>query len=411
MLLLPSDIYKIQLPEMFQVKQKFNDEHIDKIEEVIHKEFTKPMIKAKVKPNMQIAVLVGSRGICNLQRIVKSVGAELHALGAKPFIVPAMGSHGGGTAVGQEEILAGYGITNSNVGMPIRSSMEVDEIGVTSDGVHICVDRLANNADLIVPIGRVKPHTDFKAPIESGLCKMLTIGLGKHEGCSRLHQRGFVNFPHLLPKAAEIVIKNTKVGFGLAIIENGYDKTYALETVPAENILQREPELLKIARKLMPSLMFKRIDVLVISEIGKDVSGAGMDPNITGRTTKGQIQNFAGPLIQRIVVESISKASHGNACGIGLADYILSSCEQQIDKQATAINSIGSGNPEAGRIPIVVETEREAILCALRTAIDVDYENLKLVKIKNTLALSDIMVSKALLAEVQDNPLQIVCKD
>lgn len=409
MALLAPDAYEIKLPRMYRVRQQFNADEVKDIEGTVHRELAKEEIRRKVTPGMKIAVLVGSRGICNLERIVRSVGNELKDMGAEPFIVPAMGSHGGGTAEGQEEMLAGYGITEERVGMPVHSSMEVDEIGVTSDGVHVCVDRIAHHADLIVPINRVKPHTDFRGPVESGLCKMLTIGLGKHQGCSHLHQRGFVNFPHLIPEAAAMVIRETKVGFGLAILENGYDRTYALEAVPAEKILTREPELLNTARKLMPSILFPAVDVLIIEQLGKDISGAGMDPNITGRTTKGGLQGFKGPKIQRIVVESLTEPSHGNACGIGLADYILESCEKQIDRHATSVNAIGSGNPEAGRIPIAVADEREAILCSLRTSIDINYDALKIVKIKSTLALSDILVSEAMLENARQNERLTIC--
>lgn len=409
MALLAPDAYEIKLPRMYRVHQQFNAEEVENIEEMIHRELSKEEIRRKVKPGMKAAVLVGSRGICNLERIVRSVGRELKSMGAEPFIVPAMGSHGGGTAEGQAEMLAGYGITEERVGLPVYSSMEVDEIGITSDGVHVCVDRIAHQADLIVPINRIKPHTDFRGPVESGLCKMLTIGLGKHQGCSHLHQRGFVNFPHLIPEAAKLVIRETRVGFGLAILENGYDRTYSLEAIPAEKILTREPELLKIARNLMPSILFPAVDVLIIEQLGKDISGAGMDPNITGRTTKGRLQGFKGPEIQRIVVESLTEPSHGNACGIGLADYILESCEKQIDRHATSVNAIGSGNPEAGRIPISAADEREAVLCSLRTAVDIDYNALRIVKIKSTLALSDILISEAMLEAARQNDRITIC--
>ncbi|WP_147539151.1 lactate racemase domain-containing protein [Anaerotruncus rubiinfantis] len=403
MAILPQSVYALKLPKMYRVKQQFDDQQLVDIEGAVAAELAKPTVRALVKSGMRVALLVGSRGICHMDRITRAVGENLKKMGAQPFIIPAMGSHGGGTAEGQRKVLAGYGITEETMGMPVVSQMQVDEIGMTPSGIPICIDRVAHAADLIVPLGRVKPHTDFKGPIESGLCKMLTIGLGKHEGCSRLHQYGFESFAELIPEAARVVIENAPVGFGLAILENGYDKTCLLEAVPAREIHTREPELLKIAKAQMPSIMLKEIDVLVIEQIGKDISGAGMDPNIVGRTTKGPIKGFAGPKIKRIVIEGISPASHGNACGVGLADYVLKACARQIDLPSTYTNSIGSGNPEAGRIPIQVEDEREGILASLRTAIGVDYDALKIVKIRDTLSLGEIAVSQGLLPEVSQN--------
>lgn len=409
MAILTESAYRMTLPKMYRVIQKFNGSELDNIEEHILNQMNKPEIRAMVKPGMNIAMAVGSRGICNMALIARTVGEILIGWGARPFIVPSMGSHGNGDAEGQRAVLAGYGITDESMGFPIISSMEVDEIGTTSEGVNICIDRHANGADLIIPLGRVKPHTDFKGPIESGLCKMLTIGLGKHEGCSRLHQRGFEHFPELIPEAAKIIIEKCKIGFGIAILENGYDKTYWIEAVPAGRIHEREPELLTMAKEMMPSIMFKDIDVLVLDEFGKDISGAGMDPNITGRTTKGRIKDFSGPNIQRIVVRGLTEATHGNACGIGLADYILQECADVIDREATYTNCIGSGNPEAGRIPICVKNVREGILASLKTCVDTDVRNPRIVFAKNTLSLSEIWVSEALLAEAENNDNMIIC--
>lgn len=411
MAILTESAYKLLLPKMHRVVQKFDSSSLENIEEHIYGEMNKPEIREMVKPGMRVAMAVGSRGICNMALIARTVGKVLIEWGAKPFIVPAMGSHGNGEAEGQRAVLEGYGITDESMGFPIISSMEVDEIGETSDGVKICIDHQANGADLIIPLGRVKPHTDFKGPIESGLCKMLTIGLGKHEGCSRLHQRGFTHFPRLIPEAAKIVIDNCKIGFGIAILENGYDKTYWIEAVPAKQIHEREPELLKKSKEMMPSIMFKDIDILVLDEFGKDVSGAGMDPNITGRTTKGQIENFSGPHIQRIIVKDLTEATHGNACGIGLADYVLQDCADKIDLEATYTNCIGSGNPEAGRIPICVKDVREGILASLKTCVDIDIQNPKIVFVKNTLSLSDIWVSEALLEEASNNDCMTICDE
>lgn len=411
MSILPQSAYQMQLPKMHRVLQLFDEEKLEDVEGAVRAELRKEEVRALVKPGMSIALAVGSRGICHMALITKTVGEELKAMGADPFIVPAMGSHGNGTARGQAEVLKSYGITEETMGFPVISSMETDELGVTRSGVAICIDRHANHADLIVPLGRVKPHTDFQGPIESGLCKMLTIGLGKHEGCSRLHQQGFVKFPELIPEAARLVIEKAPVRFGLAIIENSYDKTFHVEAVPAWKIHDREPELLKIARAKMPGIQLRDIDVLVIDGLGKDISGAGMDPNITGRTTKGPMAGFKGPRIQRIVIKDLTEATHGNACGIGLADFVLKSCADKLDLPATFTNSIGSGNPEAGRIPICVESVREGILASLKTCIGVDLSNPRIVFIKNTLNLGEIWISDALLEEAERHPKMKVCSE
>ena len=316
---------------------------------------------------MRIAVLAGSRGIFRIADILRWTGEELKRRGALPFVVPAMGSHGGATARGQRQVLAGYGITEAAVGMPILASMRTDLVGVTDSGVPVRAAREALAADLIVPVNRVKPHTDFRGPVECGLCKMLAVGLGTHAGCSRLHQEGFASFPELIPQAARVVIATGKVGFGLAIVENAHDRTMLVRAVRGEDIPAEEPALLRTARAAMPRLPFREIDVLVVEEIGKDVSGAGMDPNVTGRGTFGPLPGFDGPKIGRILVLGLTRAAHGNACGIGAADFALASCLQQVDLRATAVNSIASGAPEGGRLPIGVQDEREGILAALCT--------------------------------------------
>lgn len=394
----------LSLPEMVRVQQVFDSTALEDLEGAIHAELARAEIAALVQPGMRIALLVGSRGIARMKDIVKCLGDALLRLGAHPFIVPAMGSHGNATAEGQAEVLAGYGITGDSMGFPVVSSMAVDELGACPSGVCICVDSAARAADLVIPINRVKPHTDFTGEIESGLCKILTIGLGNREGCTRLHRRGFKTFHTLIPEAADYVIRHMNIGFGLAIIENAYDQPLLVRAVPAQRILAEEPELLRIARSRMPGILLKEIDVLVIEEIGKNISGSGMDPNITGRTARGNLEDFKGPLVQRILVLGLSEASHGNACGIGAADFLMASAYQGINLEATAINSITSGAPEGARIPILVKDEAEGIRAALLSCADVNPNAPRVVKIRNTLDLGEIWVSKALLAEVEANP-------
>ena len=247
----------------------------------------------------------------------------------------------------------------------------------------------------------MKPHTDFTGPIESGICKMLAIGGGKHNGCSRLHREGFPALTHIIPDAARVILEKTNVPFALAIIENAFEKTHTLEAVPGRDILSREPELLKLAKSLMPRIKFDDLDVLVLEQIGKNISGTGMDPNITGRDAYGQIPD-AIPRIKRIIIEDISEGSHGNAIGCGMRDFILRKAFEKIDFEPMYTNGIASGNPEGIKIPVILENEDEAIRAALQTCHSTDLNNPKIVKIKDTLHLSEIEVSANMLDLCQD---------
>ena len=411
MSIIPPSEHALKVPAMYRVRQLFDTDEITDIGQALRDELHRAEIRALVRPGMRVALLCGSRGIHQIAEIVKTVVSILREWGAQPFIVPAMGSHGNANAAGQQEVLAGYGITEEAVRAPIVSHMEVQELGASPSGLNVCVDRAAYEADLIIPIGRVKPHTDFSGHIESGLCKMLTIGLGNHEGCSRLHRFGFEAFASLIPEAAAHVIAHARVGFGVAIVENAYEKTYLVRAVPASRILEEEPGLLKTARALMPSIQFKEIDLLVIDEIGKNISGAGMDPNITGRTAKRPLANFQGPRIQRILVQGLSPDSHGNACGIGAADFMLASMYGRIDLQATYINCVTSGTPESGQIPIQVKDLDEGILAGLSSCAGINQSAPRVVRIPNTLKLGDILVSEALLEEARLHPRMEILDD
>lgn len=395
--ILPKSAYDIKLPEMYHVKQIFPDTELNDIAEKIDEDFRPDEIASSVKAGQSIAVLVGSRGICDLNITVKSTIDNLIRLGTKPFIVPAMGSHGGGVAEEQRKIIEGYGITEEAMGVPIKASMETVIIGETSGGVPVHIDKNAYNADGIVPVGRVKVHTDFDGPIESGLCKMLAIGGGKHNGCSRLHREGFDKFPVLIPQVAGIMLATLNVPFGVAIIENAQEKIYNVEIVSGGSIMEREPELLRISKSLMPKLQFKEIDVLIVEQIGKDITGAGMDPNITGKKSVGKIAGFEGPDIKRIFVLGLSDMTHNNATGCGIADFMLKDSYRQIDLASTYTNCIASGNPEAGKIPILVENEEEGLRAAIQTCSGINVNEAKIVKIKDTLHLIDIQVSGSML--------------
>lgn len=402
MSILPESAYDIKLPEMYAVTQVFPDEELQNIRGKLDEDFRQEKIRNTIKKNQQIAVLVGSRGISNLAEIVKGTIDNIKALGACPFIVPAMGSHGGGIAEEQRKIIEGYGITEEAMGAPIKASMKTKIIGETPGGVPVHIDKNAYEADGIVPVGRVKVHTDFDGPIESGLCKMLAIGGGKHNGCSRLHQEGFDKFPVLIPQVAQVMLDRLNVPFGVAIIENGHENIYHVEAVPGSEIMKREPELLKISKSLMPKLQFPQIDVLIVEQIGKDVTGAGMDPNITGRKSVGKIPDFDGPDIKRILVLGLSDGTHNNATGCGIADFITREAYEQIELSSTYTNCIASGNPEAGKMPIIVENEEEGLRAAIQTCTGIDVNQAKVVKIKDTLHLIDIQVSESLLPYCRD---------
>ncbi|MGI6722264.1 MAG: lactate racemase domain-containing protein [Anaerovoracaceae bacterium] len=395
--ILPQSAYEIKLPQMVTVEQSFADDCLEDIAARIKEQFAEKKDQLGIKAGARTAVLVGSRGISNLALIVRSVIDGLKAAGSEPFIVPAMGSHGGGKAEEQQRIIEAYGVTGEAMGVPVVSSMETVQLGTTPEGVPVFFDANAAAADAIVPVGRIKVHTGFKGPIESGLCKMLAIGGGKHNGCARLHHEGFEKFPRLIPAAAKVIIDELPVIFGAAIIENAHEHTWDVELVPAGKILQREPELLRQSIALMPRIKFDDIDVLVIERIGKEISGCGMDPNITGRMGDGPIEDFNGPRIKRILVEGLSPASHGNAIGIGLADFVTRDALEGIDYEVTYTNCIASGDLNAGKIPIVVSDEEEGLRAAIQNCHGIDFNDARIVKIKDTLHLEKIQVSRNML--------------
>ncbi|MGE5700956.1 MAG: lactate racemase domain-containing protein [Clostridia bacterium] len=389
----------MKLPRMAKIRQHFHGPRVEHIGEAVKQELSRDGIRQAVKPGERIALTVGSRGIANIAEIIRAVGVQLTAWGAKPFIVPAMGSHGGATAEGQLQVLREYGITEEAMNMPILSSMDVVQIAIIEPGIPIYIDRHAYEADGIIVIGRIKPHTDFKGPIESGLMKMLAIGLGKHKGASTLHAEGFDTFHELVPRAGQALLDNASVRFGLAILENAREETAELVAVPSAEIAATEAVLLARAKSYMPKLPAEQIDVLVVGEIGKDMSGAGMDPNITGRfATAGTVEG--APQVTRIVVLDLTEKTHGNAVGIGFADVTTRRCANKIDLAKTYANSITSTVLAGARIPVVMGSDREAIVTALMCCNRVQPENARIIWIHNTLELHEMYVSEASLDEV-----------
>ncbi len=393
----------IALPRMVHVRQKFATPRIDDVAGAVAAQFQRPEVRAKIKPGMTIAVGCGSRGIANIAEAARQVVAELKALGAKPFIFPAMGSHGGATAEGQREVLEGYGITEEFVGCPIHSQMEVVEVGKLDSGMPIYMDKLAAAADGVVVVCRVKPHTNFRAPIESGIVKMITIGMGKIIGATELHTQGMDMFGTLLPAAAKLIMSKKNVLLGVAMVENAADETAIIEAVPGEQIFDREPVLQAKAKEMMARLQFDEIDVLIVEKIGKNISGSGMDPNITGRNCRFVEWNMK-PLVKKIAVLGLTPETHGNATGVGGADVITMRLYKELDIGKTYANVITSTYLDGAAIPIIMNTDQDAIRLAVKTVVRVKPEDTKIVRIANTLEVMDIHVSEPMLPFIKANP-------
>lgn len=403
-LLLEEDARR-QLPTMYRVRQNFQKDCLTDVERTVRAEFSKEEIRSRVKPGMKVALGVGSRGIRNLSLIVRCVVEELKKLGAEPFILGAMGSHGGGTVQGQLEVLHTYGITEQAMGVPVIASNDVVLLGQTSRGIQVYFDKIClEEADLIIPINRVKLHTDFVDNIQSGMCKMLVIGLGHHRGCTAIHQADFSYFGDTLKEATRLILSRSKVGFGIAIMENAYDQTLLVEAVPAERMLQREAELIELCKQNMPLLMIPEIDVLVVERIGKDISGNGFDPNILGKSLLLDQFVLPVPKINRMVLLDLSKATHGNAVGIGIFDITTRKVFEQLDMESMYANDIALGCLDDCKIPLVAENEDEAIRVAIKVLRGNDPARLKIVKIRDTLHLEEIQVSQDLLDVVAADP-------
>ena len=347
------------LPRFIAVSQKLSTDTVSDIDVAVSEEFGK--FKSIDLKGKQIAVAVGSRGIVQQPLVVKALIRELREVGAIPFIIPAMGSHGGGNAAGQEAVLTGYGITDEQMGVPVRSSMDVVELVKLEDGTPIYCDKLAYEADFIIPINRIKPHTDFRAEHESGLIKMLAIGLSKHAGATALHFHGMGNF------------------------------------------LDRDATLLKLAKESIPQLLFEEIDVLGIDEIGKNISGAGLDPNVTGRTSSKMPGFDSGPPIQRIMVRDLTEVTEGNATGIGVADVITQRVIQKMDWTKTYLNIITAGVLDGAKLPIVADTDRDAIGIGIRGCPGVESDKSRIVRIKNTLEMTEVWAAETMLPEIEKN--------
>ena len=391
----------VPLPRIFHATQIFPAAHIarEAIEKTIFEEIGRSGVGERVMPGMRIAVTAGSRGIRNVDEITRSVVMWVKTRGAIPFIVPAMGSHGGATAEGQKEVLAGYGITEATMGCEILSSMETVLLGHSELGKPVYMDRNAFESDGVILSCRLKPHNAFRGPIESGPCKMMTVGLGKQKGAEQVHSDGMDIIAQNIPTMAKVTLNTGKILFAIPCLENAYDQTLMFEAIPAEDILTREPELLQIAFANMPSILVGEGDVLIVDRIGKNFSGTGVDPNITG--TFSTPYASGGVKVQRTCFLDLTEESHGNSLGVGLASAITRRIFDQIDADAMYTNCITSTVIRSAMVPCVMSTDKEAVQFCIRTCNRIDPDHPRVIRIRNSLQIGQVMLSEAYYADVQ----------
>jgi hypothetical protein len=399
------------LPRIFKIHQKIDAPRLADVEKEMNRLLDQFRLAEKVRPGERIALTAGSRGIRDKAKVLKVIVSRLKALGVRPFLVPCMGSHGGATAEGQVKMLHHLGITEEYVGAPILSSMEVKEVGRTRFGTPVYVDaQICSQADKIIVVNRIKPHTDFDFEVESGINKMIVIGMGKHKGALMAHRLTLKHgYPTMLREVQPVILKSLPFFFGVGIIENQYDQTASLHLLEPKDFWEGEKPLLQRAKAIMPRLPFKQIDILVADEIGKNISGSGLDPNVTGRLYFRGSPPLTEPSIMRIFVRDLTPETEGNAIGIGLADYTTTRLVRKIDLKATMINCITGMGPECGRIPIAFDRDRDALQAAFDNSGVLDPMDLRLVWIKNTLELEVLWASEAMMPEVKANPnLEII---
>jgi hypothetical protein len=385
---------------MIEARQKFDKSFLHNFKKEVRKELEKKCLCDKIKKGQRIAITAGSRGIANIPEILATIVEEVSKEGGEPFLVPSMGSHGGATPEGQIQVLESLGITKDVVGAPILSSMEVDLVGVLSNGVRVFIDRNAMQSDGIIVVGRIKPHTDFKGEIESGLLKMLSIGLGKQKGAEMIHWHKYDGYHKIMPEAAQLIIEKTNVVMGLAIIENAYHETVLVKALDPSEFKEAEKKLLKTAKALLPRIPFKKLDVLIVEEIGKNISGVGMDTNVIGRFWMPKENDPSAPNIGKIVVLDLSEETHGNAIGIGLADLTTVRAVSKIDYNKTYVNCLTQGSCETGKIPPSMPNDRDAIATAIRISGPIESTQAKIVRIKNTQELERIWISETLSEQI-----------
>lgn len=391
----------MSFPRMIRVRQKFDARRVSDIPAEVHRQLVSLQLGKKIKAGQTVAITAGSRGIAHIDQIIRAAVDHVKSLGGVPFIVPAMGSHGGGTAAGQTQILEHYGITPEKMGCELRASMETVIVDRTPQGIPVHFDKHASQADHVLIVGRIKPHTGFVGDVESGLHKMMLIGLGKHEGAKIYHRAiADYSFMEIIMAVGASVIQKCRVAGGIGIVENAYDETALIEAVAPERFLERETELLKLAIQWLPRLPFPYCDLLIIDKIGKNMSGTGMDTNVIGRKYNDHAATDRDTVrCKRIFVRGLTEETHGNATGIGLAEFTNQRTIDATDRKITAINCITGLHPTAAMLPIAFETDREAITNALHTCGLVEPPQSKVIQIPDTLHLAEVLVSEAYLPQ------------
>jgi hypothetical protein len=382
----------IDIPRFVKIKQKFiaNKIDIDEIPNAVYNQLHKQGILSIIKQGQKIGITAGSRGVANIALIIKEIVKNLKDIGANPYVIPCMGSHGGATALGQREIIESLGITEQYVGAPILSSMEVVKFGETKSGLDVFVDKNVILMDKIILINRIKPHTAFRGTVESGLQKMIAIGMGKQKGAETCHAQGFGYMHKNITEIADIYLKKGNIAFAIGLVENSYDETCIIEAIKKEDIQLREPELLKMAKMNMPRIMIDNIDVLIIDEIGKNISGDGMDPNITGRYPTPYASG--GPNISKITILDLTEESHGNGNGIGTADFTTKRLVEKLILENTYPNALTSTVPGPVKIPMYLKNDLLSIKAAIKTCNCDCKDGVRIVRIKNTLSLENIYI-------------------
>ncbi len=398
----------VTIPRVVKVKQTFDRPKVKDVANEVHTRLEKTGLLSKIRPGQTIAIGVGSRGIANLPLIVKTILNSLTTIGAIPFIIPAMGSHGNATSEGQRRVLEQLGITEELMGVPIFSSMDTVKIGSTASGLPVHIDKLALGADWIGIVNRVKLHTTFRGKFESGLMKMIVIGLGKQAGAAVCHNLGSENMAQNILSIGKEAIKKINLLFAVGIIENAYHETAAIEVFEKNEIEEMEPHLLEQARKLHPRIPFKSFDVLIIDEIGKNISGTGFDTNVAGRFSVPSITG--GPTVKRIVVLDITDQSKGNGNGLGIADFSTLRAYEKFDFLETYPNPLTSTVLLSAKIPMILDNDNLAIKAAIQTSNAIDKSQVEMVRIKNTLSLEEFEISESLIPKTKEKhlPLEII---
>lgn len=392
-------IEKLKIPKMIKTKQIYNDSKIDDLPTTIITQMRNNISDKSKYKGKRLCITAGSRGIPNIDLMIKTIIDELLIWGAEPFIVPAMGSHAGATAESQTQMLAEvFNITEETMGVPILSSMDTVEIGQLADGTHVHCDKNAYESDGIIILNKVKPHTHFRGKHESGLAKMMAIGLGKHKGAAAFHSKGFKTFPNRIPEVCNVFLEHAPIAFGVGMVQNAYDNISDLEIMESEDILEKDAELLVIAKEKMAKLKMDSVDILIIDEIGKNISGAGADPNVTGRSTEPGFSDILD--LKRLFVRGLTEETHHNASGLGIADITTRRVVNNIDFASTWTNIITAGAIEGACTPMYAENDRDALLLAMKSCVGENFDNLRIARIKNTLELEMIEISETMHKEL-----------